>query len=551
MVQNFSLVANAGMHKTAARLHSSKLRFGRGAPSNRSEHGTIIVLAAVVLGLWFISFVATSKWAFSRNAVAADLAKSTSGDVPFRSFRNLYFPHPGCVAEGITIQRKGSENPPLIAIAKLTIKGTTLGIFSKRVSLMQAEGLQVTPSGAGWPVNVSKSNIVIDRLVANNAALQIVHGDKNRPLSFSVHHFELENVGGNGPMPFRVEVMNPLPPGEISVSGKLGPWKTEQRDETPISGSYSFWHADLSAIAGVGGLLSSGGKFDGVIRQLHVWGETDTPQFEVLRTGHRFALKTQFDAQVNATNGDVILRGLDAELGDTILRGKGKIVPDAQHRRSTTLDFATQDGRIEDILYPFVKASRSPLNGVTNCRGYVILPGGKEPFLRKVALEANFRIEKARLSNPRKQEELSKASERARGNRSDNGSTNVLSNLKGHVALKNGVATFSQFSFAVPGARASMHGTYNLVNERINLHGAVRLQAKISDTSTGIKSFLLRAISTFIKRNKPQVPLPIEITGTFDHPRYSVSITKAGQHRQECRDHGCFVQNKTQAPADP
>ena len=168
-----------------------------------------------------------------------------------------------------------------------------------------------------------------------------------------------------------------MPPGEISTSGKLGPWKTEQRDETPISGSYSFRHADLSAIAAVGGLLSSARKFDGVIRQLHVWGATDTPQFKVLRTGHRFALKTQFDAHVNATNGDVNLRRLDAKLGHTVLRGLGNILPNEQHRRTTTLDFATQDGRIEDILYLFVKGSRSPLRGITRCRGYVILPGGK------------------------------------------------------------------------------------------------------------------------------------------------------------------------------
>ena len=76
-----------------------------------------------------------------------------------------------------------------------------------------------------------------------------------------------------------------------------------------------------------------------------------------------------------------------------------------------------------------------------------------------------------------------------------------------------------------------MHGTYNVANETINLHGVVRLQAKISDTTTGAKSLLLKATSPFIKRDKAQEPLPVAVTGTFDHPRYSLSLTKANQDR--------------------
>jgi hypothetical protein len=499
-------------------------------PIRRKRWRVIGLFAAALVALWAVSLPVISTWGFGRDKIARDLAAATAGNVRFQSFRNVYFPHPGCVAEGVTIQRTGGENPPLVSITRLTIIGSVLGIYRKHVSLMKAEGLQVTPGGVGWPTSANQSKVVIDRLVADDAVLQLRHDGGNQPLRFQVHHFELENIG-DGSMPFRVELSNPLPPGEITASGRLGPWKTERREETPISGSYAFRHADLSAIKGIGGLLSSDGKFQGTIRQLHVSGATDTAEFEVVSTGHRFPLKTKFDAEVNATNGDLILQRVEAKLGETGLTAEGSVLPDAQHRRTATLDFVTQDGRIQDILFPFVKGPRSPLNGVTSCRGRVILPAGNEPFLRKVKVNADFGIEDARLTNPMRQQQLNKASEAARGKPDDDTPQNVVSDLKGQVELKDGVARFSKFSFQVPGALASMHGTYNVIDERINLHGIVRLQAKISDTTSGFKGFLLKAISPFIRKDKPQEPLPVAVRGTFEHPQYSVSLTKDNQHR--------------------
>jgi hypothetical protein len=69
-----------------------------------------------------------------------------------------------------------------------------------------------------------------------------------------------------------------------------------------------------------------------------------------------------------------------------------------------------------------------------------------------------------------------------------------------------------------------MHGSFNIVNERIDLHGTVRLEAKVSDTTTGVKSFLIKALNPFIKKDKPREPLPVAISGTYGHPQYSVSI---------------------------
>ncbi len=495
----------------------------------RGRMWRIVAVALIALAaLWAISFPVIAKWGFGRDKIASDLAGATSGDVQFRSFRNVYFPHPGCIAEGVTVRRKGAENVPLVSADRLTIISTLSGILRKHVRLMKVEGLKVTPNGEGWPINTNKSTIVVEKMIADDAVLQIGHGDS---LNFKVHKFKLENVGDTGPMPFYVQLTNPVPAGEVEASGRLGPWKKEQRDETPIEGSYTFRNANLGTIHGIGGELSSDGKFSGTMRRLSVQGSTATPQFEVDVTKHRFPLSTRFDAEVNATNGDVFLHHVNAKLLDTEIEMEGRVVPDEDRRRTATLDFESPQGRIQDVLFPFVKGPRSPVTGATSFRGRVVLPAGDKPFEQRVTLKAEFGIGNAQLTNPQRQQDLNKASERARGNPDDNHPENVVSNLKGNVELKDGIARFSKFSFSVPGALASMQGTYALESERINLHGILQLQAKITDTTSGFKGFLLKAISPFIKKNKPQEPLPVAVTGTYDHPQYQVSLTKDSQRR--------------------
>jgi hypothetical protein len=142
-----------------------------------------------------------------------------------------------------------------------------------------------------------------------------------------------------------------------------------------------------------------------------------------------------------------------------------------------------------------------------------------------VALEGEFGVGDARFTSPVTQTKVNKASEEARGHPDEEDPNSVVSDLKGGVALKDGVATFSRLSFTLPGAKADVHGTFNIVNERINMHGMVQLQAKLSNTTSGFKSFLIKVLNPFINKDKPQEPLPVAVSGTYSHPQFSVSIT--------------------------
>jgi hypothetical protein len=141
-----------------------------------------------------------------------------------------------------------------------------------------------------------------------------------------------------------------------------------------------------------------------------------------------------------------------------------------------------------------------------------------------VNFDGEFGISDARFTKPDTQANVNKLSERASGEK-DEDFEDVISDLKGHVILKDGVATFSNLTFSVPGARADLHGTFNLLNKQVNLQGTLEMDAKLSQTTKGVKSFLLKALDPFFKKKKHTGSVvPVKITGTYPHPTYGLAL---------------------------
>ena len=490
----------------------------------------LVVLAAIIAAAALLLAI---KWPFTRQRVTESLEQATATKVRIGSFKAEYFPHPGCVAGQVTFQAKQTQ--PLMTIRTLTIRGSYFGLFTKHISLVRADGTQIAlpPFGSGQSLGGhNQGGAVIDRLIADGAVLQVASRKAGgKPTRFLLRRFQLNGLGGNRALSFQTVLENPKPPGEITASGTFGPWKTGSAASTPVSGRYAFRHADLSAIGGVAGTLSSDGAFRGTFHDLQVQGTTDVPNFEAARSGHEFHLSAEFRALVNATTGDVQLRDVAALLGHTTLAVQGRVAPAQRGQGKTaSLDFSVRDGRIEDVLLLFVKDRHAPLMGVTSFRAHITIPPGNQMFERKVELAGQFGIGGARFTSPKTETSLTDLSRRARGNKPKNendtaaeNAERVLSDLQGQVVLKNGVARFTNLRFLVPGARTRLDGTYDLVTQRINLHGLLYMDNKLANATSGVKSFLLKALSPILKSNHRGEVLPVAITGTYDHPSYHMS----------------------------
>jgi AsmA-like C-terminal region len=513
------------LEENALRRNKLDLPTGRNRLRNWLLVGAGALLAILVTGLVLL----TQNWPFTRAQVEKDLGDAAFSRVTIGSFQQTYFPRPGCIATGVTFRRNQDRlNPPLITVQKLTIEGSFLSLLAKHVSAIRADGAHVVippfDSGEARLLNVSGLKAVVGDLVANGAIVEFTPRDPRKSrLKFEVHEFVLHDLGSNGAMAFQAAVSNPEPPGEVRAIGRLGPWRPDDPAQTQILGSYSILQANLGVFRGIGGILSSDGKFQGMLKHLSVEGSTDMPDFEVTSSAHKLRLSTQFRAFVNATNGDVELQEVSAHFGNTTIVSEGSIAAQpGQTGKTASLDMVVKDGRLQDLLLLIVKAQRSPLTGVVSLRAIAAIPPEQRPFLQEVKVEADFGIDSARFTDSNTQQTVDKLSERAEGEKSEDPES-VLSDLKGHVVLKDGIANFSSLSFRVPGALAQMHGTYDLVSERIDLRGILHLQAKLADASSGIQSFLIKTLDPFLKNNHPGGAVPVHITGTYSHPVYRLS----------------------------
>jgi AsmA-like C-terminal region len=466
-------------------------------------------------------------WPFTQASVIEALEESGDSRVQIRGFHSTYFPYPGCTLDGVVFMH-GTNAMPLITIEKLTIQGAYLGILAQRIRRVTAEGMRVTipPFGSGEPFHTNPSPVIVSEIVANGATVEFASREPGKqPLRFDIHEALLHNVGWSGPLSYSVKVHNPEPPGEVTATGKFGVWDENEPEKTPITGDYKFENADLSVYGGIAGTLSSDGKFGGALGHVDISGKTDTPDFEVKSGGRAVRLTTEFSAYVDAIHGDTFLKRVDAHFRKTHVLASGSISGSEDRKGKTALiDLSATDGRLEDMIGLFVQTTPPPMSGTVNLRARAELPSGKQTFLEKLKVAGTFGIGRGEFSEPSTQEGLNKLSAGAQGEKDPADPATVLTDLAGHVKLSNGVASFSDLSFGVPGATARMQGTYSLLNYKIDMHGQMQVDTKISNTTNGAKALLLKMMDPFFKKRKKGEILPVRISGTYQHPSFGLDL---------------------------
>lgn len=499
------------------------------APQSSRAKTILFILAAVVCIAAGLAVVFWNRfWPFTEKAVVEDLAEASDSTVTIHGSRRTYFPFPGCILEGVEFHH-GPDKWTLITIDKLTIEGSYSGILNNRVPRIRAQGghVFVPPVGSQVTFKTQHSKLVVEELVANGTVVEFASAEPaKQPLRFEVQQGILHNVQWGDPIEYDLKFHNPEPPGEIATRGKFGVWVKGNPGETEISGDYTFDHADLGVYHGIAGMLSSKGKYSGLLKHIDIAGNTDVPDFEVKTGGHKVRLVTEYTAFVDAIHGDTFLKHVDANFGHTNVTVEGSIAGVKGRKGKTALlTLTSHQGRIEDLLRLFVSEPRAPMSGPITLKAKAEIAPGKEPFLQKVKLDGDFGIDNGTFSKPETQKSVNELSAGARGDKMEDAET-VLSDLKGQVVLAEGIAKFSNLTFGIPGAKARVHGAYNLLNHKIDLHGRMRVDTKISKTTTGVKSLLLKIMDPIFKKKKKGEVVPVHIAGTYEHPQFGLDLTE-------------------------
>jgi hypothetical protein len=382
------------------------------------------------------------------------------------------------------------------------------------------------PAATNVTQHASRSPLVVDDLIAERAVLRILRRTPGKqPRVFDIHHLSMQDTGSYEPWAFNTGLTNPTPPGEIDARGTFGPWNAEDPSNTPLKADYTFSRANLDVFGGIKGTLTSKGRFGGVLERIEVDGRADVPDFALDQVGRGVTLKTTFHSIVDGTSGNTWLKPVDATLNRTPIRASGGIVErDGDDGRTVALDVAIEDGQIEDVLALASKAARPALTGGLKLTAKLLLPPGKQDAVEKIQLDGSFEVARARFTGPGVQQRINEMSQRARGNIDDHAES-VLSDLKGRFVMRRGTIRFSNVSFAIPGARVNVAGTYALRSEALDFKGNVRMDAKLSEATTGVKSFLLKLVDPIFRKKQATV-IPITIGGTAAQPKFGLDMKR-------------------------
>lgn len=512
------------------------------APRKRSSllRWCLIVAAFFVIVIGVVAILFARNWPFTPHAVTIALQDRFARTVEIRTFHVTYFP-PGFVAEGISfLHRKRKDLPPLITVGTLIVKTSYIGMLTpqKRLSQVQVIGLHISvppknPSGQSsgvMPLTDSSKNdtLAIDEITTDNATLEFMSSRSDKdPFKMEVRRLTLSHVGQNGPISFRAVLLNTEPPGEIRSTGQFGPWNEDEPGSTPVSGSYSFDNAKLGVFKGIDGTLSSGGKFSGTLGHIESEGEVDVPDFHISESNHTVHLSNEFRAVVDGTNGDTSIENVKSHFERTTAHTTGSVTGQPGQRGKTlALAMTVKDGRIDDLLRLVTEEKTSSMTGSVSLRAIIKVPPGPAGFLTKLNLEGDFGVGDERFTNAAVQVPLNKLTESGRGENKKQQAEDpetVLSNLKGHVSVKNGIATLSDVSFSAPGTLAQIRGTYNLLDRTVNLQGILHTNGKLSDTTSGFKAVVLKAVSPFLKKKTVTV-VPFTVSGTSMNPSFALAL---------------------------
>lgn len=498
------------------------------------------IVVGVLAGLAiFVAIKARNMDDRTRAWVVRELIQRFHSEVELESLHVNVFPNMGVTGEGLSIRfHNRTDLPPMFRVQRFSFN---LGIFGilrapRHISGIYVENMTITippkddqnhqPGGRPGGNDRQLPGVIIDEIVCNNTQLMIVPKKAGKdPLEFDIHDLLLKSVGAAKPFDFHGNLTNAKPKGEIATRGTLGPWNADEPGDTAVTGGYTFKDADLGPFPGIGGILSSTGKYSGQLNELEVEGVTDTPDFSLDPVGHKVPLHTEYSATVDGTNGDTYLHPVRATLVKSLIVASGSVVRSkAKNGHTISLDVTSQKARLEDILSLATKGDTPFMTGILHLKTKMLIPPGQLKVLEKLKLDGEFEVTNGQWSSAEVRQKLEGFSRHAEGQPTNQDAGSSVSDMKGHFSVDQGVITFKDLEFTLPGAAIDLTGNYNMRSEALDFSGHLSMKAKVSQMTTGTKSFFLKTIDPLFAKNGSGTVLPITISGTRQSPTIGVSV---------------------------
>jgi hypothetical protein len=504
----------------------------------------VVALILLAIGAIAVRLVIDRAEPILRTRVIETLSNRFDGKVELASFHVSVMN--GIEVSGAGLKIFGAKDPnpyepgvqALIGVQEFRFHTLLRNLFRSpmHVDTVYVKGLElnIPPKGDRHEMTkmgseTGKMTIVVDKFACEDTRL-IINTSKpgKAPLEFAISDLKMKDIGRGEPLQFDATLVNPKPVGNIHSTGLFGPWQQNSPRDTPVQGDYSFTDADLSTIKGIGGTLSSTGEYSGTLSNIVVHGKTDTPDFRIATSGHAVPLHTEFHAIVDGTSGDTYLRPVNATFLQSSFTASGSVVRvNAPDGHDIELDVVLDHAQIEDLLKLGVRTDPPIMKGPVEMKTRLSLAPGDGSVADRLKLAGTFHVPNAHFTNEKVQGRLDSLSLRSQGKAKqaqEHDIENVPVDLQGVFTLKDGSLSFSYLHFLIPGTQVDMTGAYSLDGQTFDFRGKARLDAKVSQMTTGWKSILLKPIDPFFSKQGAGTEVPIRVTGTESAPHFGLDF---------------------------
>jgi hypothetical protein len=166
------------------------------------------------------------------------------------------------------------------------------------------------------------------------------------------------------------------------------------------------------------------------------------------------------------------------------------------------------------------------MEGILNLKTVIEVPNLDGKVKDKLRLDGRFDITQGHFLKSTIQDQIDSLSRRAQGQPKNEEIDEVISRMRGRFRLDNSVITFRELTFGVPGANVELDGSYDLNADALDFHGALKLEAKVSQMVTGWKHWLLKPVDPFLSKNGAGTYVKIQVVGNSKAPKFGRDRSK-------------------------
>jgi hypothetical protein len=330
----------------------------------------------------------------------------------------------------------------------------------------------------------------------------------------------LDSVRSVDEMRYDAFLSIPKPEGQIRSTGTFGPWVGDEPSDTPLAGDYRFENADLGVFPAIAGTLRSTGHFEGELSEITATGEAEVPDFRLRMSGNAVPLHTSFEVGVDGTNGNTTLKPVRARLGTTNFTTSGAVIKhDGDTRRRITLDVHMPAGNLRDVLRLAMKGDPF-MQGSLRLDTKIVIPPLSGKVREKLRLDGTFDVSGGTFLKSTIQDQIDTLSRKGQGKPKNLEIDEVVSRMTGDFVLEDEVIAFRTLAFEVAGAAVSLNGVYDMGADVVDFHGALALDAKVSQTQSGWKRWVLKPVDPFFAKNGAGTYIKIKIDGSAKAPKF-------------------------------